>query len=111
MRTIFAMSILMGVAASFTACDTGPSRYDAEASRGYRAAWEKRRAGDEAGYTAGLKEVATHAGTWAGDRARLDLATGAQSRPGSFLVGLIRAMGESMPSLAPKMQGAPAPTP
>jgi hypothetical protein len=66
------MKILLCTALALAACGK-PSGYDPDASRAFRAAWEKRRAGDEAGYRAALAEVAKRKGTWAGDRAALDL--------------------------------------
>jgi hypothetical protein len=55
------------------ACQPAASRYDAAAGAAYRAAWEKRRAGDEAGYKSALAALAARRGTWAADRAALDL--------------------------------------
>lgn len=53
-------------------CNTSGG-YDADASREFRDAWNKRRAGDDAGYRAGLAQSAKKTGTWAGDRAARDL--------------------------------------
>jgi len=63
---------------------SGPPSYDPEASRAFRAAWDKRRAGDEAGYRVALAEVATKRGTWAGDRAALDLEVVDEQRVSTF---------------------------
>jgi hypothetical protein len=66
-------SLLLGALLGAACNQGGPSRYDESASQAYRAAWDKRRAGDEAGYKAGLAAVAKQRGTWAGDRAAIDL--------------------------------------
>ena len=68
-----AIALLLCGAGALTGCQPSGSRYDAEASRGFRAAWEKRRAGDEAGYRAALGALAKKKGTLAGDRAAVDL--------------------------------------
>jgi hypothetical protein len=39
------------------ACRSHDVGYDAKASAAYRAAWDKKMAGDEAGYRAGLEQV------------------------------------------------------
>ena len=72
LRTLGLGALLIAGVATWSGCNT-PRGYDEATSRAYRAAWEKRRAGDEVGYKAALAEVASHRGTWAGDRAALDL--------------------------------------
>jgi hypothetical protein len=66
------------------------SRYDAEAGAAFRAAWEKRRAGDEAGYRQALAAVAKRRGTWAGDRAARDLEVADDPATESSLLRLLR---------------------
>ncbi len=67
------------------------SAYDAAASEAYYAAWTKRRAGDEAGYKRALAEVARQKGTWAGERAALDLSLVDESGAAGVFVQLLRA--------------------
>jgi hypothetical protein len=76
------VALLVMVAA--LGCNRGRSvGMNPEASAKFRAAWEKRQAGDEAGYRAGLKEVADkYPGSRAGERAKDELAQG-QSGGGS----------------------------
>lgn len=73
MKTLSAATFVIGALLLGACHGGGASRYDAEASAAYRAAWEKRRAGDDAGYRSGLAAVAARRGTWAGERAALDL--------------------------------------
>jgi hypothetical protein len=75
----------------------GPERagYDAEASAAFRAAWEKRRAGDEAGYRAGLTALAKRRDTWAGQRAALDLELADDPGGGSTFTRLLKQAAET----------------
>ena len=60
----------MLLAALLGGCGTRELPYDVRASAAYRAAWEKKVAGDEAGYRAALAELKKQfPGTRAGDRA------------------------------------------
>ena len=56
-------------------CQSRPPAYDPAASAAYRAAWEKKLAGDEAGYRAALGDICKkYPNTRAGERAREMLA-------------------------------------
>ena len=89
------------------------SGYDQGASAAFRAAWEKRRAGDEAGYKQALTEVAKRRGTWAGDRAALDLELSDVSEGSSMVGQLLRqaATFAGDPSRLPAMLPGSPPAP
>lgn len=88
MTTMTRVLLSLFLSGGLSACSK--KGYDADASAAYRAAWEKRRAGDEAGYKQGLAEVAKKRGTWAGDRAALDLDIVDETYAGSLLGNLLR---------------------
>jgi hypothetical protein len=72
MTRILLLSLLAPLL-SVTACRSHDVGYDAKASAAYRAAWDKKMAGDEAGYRAGLEQVKkefpdTRAGARASER-------------------------------------------
>jgi hypothetical protein len=68
MRTLLFAVLMLG-------CGARSVGYDAEASAAYRAAWDKKMAGDEAGYRASLEAVTKkYPNTRAGERAKERLA-------------------------------------
>jgi hypothetical protein len=70
MRRIFLLGVLL------VGCRAGEATFDEKASAAYRAAWEKKVAGDQAGYRAGLEAVKKQfPGTRAAERARERLAS------------------------------------
>jgi hypothetical protein len=84
--------IAISLSALLGACTAGTTAgLDPEAAARYRAAWEKRRAGDEAGYRAGLQAVAAMSpDSRAGQRAREDLQASAGGLFGGFgVVGTV----------------------
>jgi hypothetical protein len=57
-------------------CRAREASFDAKASAAYQAAWQKKMAGDQAGYRAGLEEIKKqYPGTRAAERARERLAS------------------------------------
>ena len=63
-----------------------------ESSAKFRAAWEKRQAGDEAGYRAGLKEIADkYPGSRAGERAKEELAQPQNGGSAGMMMGAAAA--------------------
>ena len=60
--------------AMLAGCGSRTPSFDPQASAAYRAAWEKKQNGDEAGYRAGLEQVKKqYPNTRAGERARQQL--------------------------------------
>jgi hypothetical protein len=104
LRTSFFFMITLALAS----CQ-GASGYDEATSLAYRAAWALHRSGDEAGYKRALEALSKQRGTWAGDRAAIDLERLDETASGSFLRRLVeqaaRVAGDTKPP------GDPAPDP
>src|SRR5262252_6631910 len=81
--------IALLVVVAGTGCHRGKTvAMNPEASAKYRAAWEKKQAGDDAGYRVALKEIADkYPGSRAGERAKEELAQGS----GGMMMGAAAA--------------------
>src|SRR5207253_408044 len=88
------------LAIALSGCRAQPPSPDKEASKAYRAAWTKRVQGDEAGYHAGLSEIAArYPSSRAGRRARQVLSQKDGETDGlTPLLGLINALGTAFDS-------------
>jgi hypothetical protein len=89
MNKLCALMVVLAAAG----CHRGKSvGMNPEASAKFRAAWEKRQAGDEAGYRAGLKEIADkYPGSRAGERAKEELAQPANGGSAGMMMGAAAA--------------------
>jgi hypothetical protein len=74
MKTMRMMMIALVVSLAGAGCQSRQVGYDSQASADYRAAWQKKVAGDVEGYRAGLRQVASRYPTSrAGVRAKEEL--------------------------------------
>ena len=85
--------IALLVVVAGTGCHRGKTvAMNPEASAKYRAAWEKRQAGDDAGYRTALKEIADkYPGSRAGERAKEELAQTSGGGSGGMMMGAAAA--------------------
>lgn len=89
MNKVIALLVVMGG----MGCHRGKTvAMNPEASAKYRAAWEKKQAGDDAGYRAALKEIADkYPGSRAGERAKEELAQASGGGSGGMMMGAAAA--------------------